>query len=67
MKKKKYLLAKVNLKLLYIENHIWSNRYKFWIKYRVKKPRLPNTTDENQRFVDLPNNCPSDYKSFIGN
>ena len=60
------LIPNVNLKLLYVENHIWSHRFRFWSKYKVLKPRLPNEGDKTTRLADSPILGPSDFNSFIG-
>ena len=65
-RRKSILIPNVNLKLLYVENHIWSHRFRFWSKYKLLKPRLPTEGDKTTRLVDSPRLCPSDFNSFIG-
>src|SRR5690349_16412186 len=74
MIKRKQTIAKkiplniiINLNLLYAERTIWSQRFKGWTRYRVKKPRLPNTEDSSLKWIEKSENCPTSFSSFIGN
>ncbi|KAJ1393777.1 hypothetical protein B484DRAFT_408099 [Ochromonadaceae sp. CCMP2298] len=66
-RKGRRIIVNVNAKLLYAENHIWSQRYQLWNRYRVKKPRLPKETDKTLRIVDDPDNGPKTFGTFAGN
>ena len=43
---------------LYAEKNIWSQRYRAWRKFVVRKPRLPNDADRSARWVDNSLNKP---------
>lgn len=65
-KGKKHIIVNINLKLLYSENNIWSQRYRAWYRYQVRKPRFPDEHYKETRLVDMPDNCPKTFNAFVG-
>lgn len=65
-KGKKHIIVNINLKLLYSENNIWSQRYRAWYRYQIRKPRLPNQFYKENRLIDMPDNCPQSFNTFVG-
>ena len=63
---KRRIIVNVNVNLLYSENNIWSQRYKLWNRYQVRKPRLPNEHYKSVRLVSNPDNCPKTFNTFVG-
>lgn len=51
---------------LYADIQIWSQRFLAWRQYDVRRPRLPLHVDSTTRWVDMNENRPSDFSSFIG-
>jgi hypothetical protein len=65
-KGKKKIIININTSLLYSENNIWSQRYKQWNRYQVRKPRLPSPLYINTRLVDNEDNIPKSFNLFVG-
>ena len=56
-------LAKIET---YADTEIWSISYRAWKRYEVKKPRLPQPSDDSVRLVDSARNRPATFSQFIG-
>jgi DNA replication protein DnaC len=65
-KGKRRIIVNINVRLLYSENNIWSQRYKQWNRYQVRKPRLPNEMYKTTRLVEHPDNVPKSFNAFVG-
>ncbi len=57
----------INPDLIYAQRELWTPLNVIWNRYRVNKPRLPQEKDENNRWVDLPENSPRALSGFFGN
>lgn len=65
-KGKKRIIVNINVRLLYSENNIWSQRYRLWKRYEVHKPRLPNDLYRNTRLIENSENIPKAFSLFVG-
>ena len=61
-----YAEQKLKAVELYADKNIWSQRFKAWDKYRVRKPRMPKPEDLKTRWVDSPLNKPANIPSMLG-
>jgi hypothetical protein len=52
---------------VYADRTIWSQRYKGWKKYAVKKPRLPSDSDKTENWIKNFVGRPSVFTALIGN
>lgn len=51
---------------LYAEKEIWSQQFKGWKRYYIKKPRLPTPADSTLRLINLSVNRPQSLSAFVG-
>lgn len=64
--KYKFDLSEKTIANLYYEKTIWSQKYKLWKLYGVRKPRLPEPDENKIRWVDNPQHRPHTFSLFIG-
>lgn len=56
----------INSELIYAEREIWSPQYSLWTRYTVRQPRLPYDDEGSRRWIDIPENSPHSFASYVG-